>query len=643
MPVPTPSGDESEQDFVSRCMGDAGMQEYDEEQRAAICYSTFRERAAKPEGKTMRLAEIRHQRAQKIARLKELAKQEEELPEGDTLPEEAISEFAVLQQEIADLAGRLERLEAALTVDANNAENNDDNDQEIGNGSGDEASFGGVIVRTQNRAPAELGGDGSAAFLGENSRGGLRVWARPKAAVIEGRGFKAARFMIGIAHKKWFGEDKACEFLYHKFKDLDVIKEIKALNYSVVAEGGALIPQDFMAELIELLRAATVVRGASPMTVGMPMGNMTLPRLAGGATAGYQGELDDITLTQEVFDDLNLSAKKLTAMVPVSNDLIRRAPIGVEEIVRDDLIQTLARREDLAFIRGDGTGKSPIGWRSLVLPENLITIAGATIDNVVDGLSALMLTLINGMSRMIRPHWFMNPATLRFISTRRDGVGNFYYKDEIAGGTLEGIPWSYTQQIPANLAPGTASEIYLVDMADTVIADTLNVLVDASDVAAYYGTDGAVVSTFQRDQTLFRVISEHDFNMRHLQSLAIGLTTAWYPPALNTARRGSSPWSTQPLNRTWAQAPAAWPADAQNPDPAPVLWIPGPPTTPAGGPVVAGMGHTSAFAGPLTDRPGGNPPIVPPLDEPPAGDAPPAPEGPETPPDNGAPAPHRRR
>jgi HK97 family phage major capsid protein len=646
MPVPTPSGDESEQDFISRCMGDASMQEYDEEQRAAICYSTYRERSASPGGKAMRLAEIRHQRAQKIARLKELAKQEEELPEGDTLSEEEISEFAVLQQEIADLAGRLERLEAALTVDANNAEENDD--QEIGNGSGDEASFGGVIVRTQNTAPAELGGDGSAAFLGENSRGGLRVWARPKAAPVEGRGYKAARFIIGVAHRKWFGDDKAAEFIFNRFKDREVATAIKALNYSVVAEGGALIPQDFMSELIELLRAATVVRGASPMTIGMPMGNMTMPRLAGGAQAGYQGELDDIALTQEVFDDLNLSAKKLTALVPVSNDLIRRAPIGVEEVVRDDLIQTLARREDLAFLRGDGLGKSPVGWRTLCLAENLVPLAGNDLAAVVDGLSVLMLTLINGLSRMIRPHWFMNPATLRFIATRRDLQGGFYYKDEIASGVLEGIPWSYTQQIPANLGGGNGSEIYLVDMADTVIADTLNVLVDASDVAAYYGTDGAIVSAFQRDQTLFRVISEHDFNMRHLQSLAIGTTTSWFPTGLNAARRDGLQgrgYSSQPLNRSWAQAPAAWPADAQNPDPAPVLWVPGPPppVVPPPATVVTGMGHTSAFAGPLTSQPGGTPPIQPPdppLGEPPAGEPPePAPE----PPENGTPTPHRRR
>jgi hypothetical protein len=44
MPVPKPRSGESEDDFASRCMGDDSMQEYDQEQRAAICYSTYRER-----------------------------------------------------------------------------------------------------------------------------------------------------------------------------------------------------------------------------------------------------------------------------------------------------------------------------------------------------------------------------------------------------------------------------------------------------------------------------------------------------------------------------------------------------------------------------------------------------------------------
>ena len=62
---------------------------------------------------------------------------------------------------------------------------------------------------------------------------------------------------------------------------------------------------------------------------------------------------------------------------------------------------------------------------------------------------------------------------------------------------LDGSPYYTSQQIPTNLGTGNGSDFYLVDMADTIVADTLNVMVDASDVAAYYGTDGKVVSTFQ--------------------------------------------------------------------------------------------------------------------------------------------------
>src|ERR1700733_9899202 len=45
MPVPSPSGKEKQANFVSRCMGDPRMvKEYDQKQRAAICYSQYKER-----------------------------------------------------------------------------------------------------------------------------------------------------------------------------------------------------------------------------------------------------------------------------------------------------------------------------------------------------------------------------------------------------------------------------------------------------------------------------------------------------------------------------------------------------------------------------------------------------------------------
>lgn len=44
MPIPTPNSGDSEQQFVSRCMGNPNMQEYDAEQRAAICHAQWAKR-----------------------------------------------------------------------------------------------------------------------------------------------------------------------------------------------------------------------------------------------------------------------------------------------------------------------------------------------------------------------------------------------------------------------------------------------------------------------------------------------------------------------------------------------------------------------------------------------------------------------
>ena len=500
--------------------------------------------------------ELKRRRSEIVAKMGEIVKADDD----DKPDDEQQSTFDQLSSALAAIDQRLQRVAAAMQAaaegaqDAADGDSEDDDDKTLQPGSG-------FRVRTTT-VPARAKRD-------------------PDAGLKDKRGVKAARYVLGLLHARFHhvSMEKASEFVTNRFGD-DIVA--RALNSGVTGEGGALIPQDFMADLIELLRALTAVRGANPMEVGMPMGNLTIPRLAGGATASYQNELDDISISQERFDDVNFVAKKLTAMVPVSNDLIRRSPIGVEEIVRDDLVQTIARREDLAFIRGDGTDKGPTGLRYLCQPSNLITVTampatpspGDQLTAILAGASAAILALQNGMSRMIRPTWIMAPTIARFIALARDQVGGFYWKDEIERGMWEGYPIRLTQQIPTNLVMTTfskASEIYFVDMADFVLADTYNVVVDASDVAAY--NDGtSMVSAFQRDQSLFRVISEHDCNMRHLQSLVVLLTQDW----AFTGVPGSpgAPWTTQPLNPTWSQAAAIRPATATGANPPPPLTNP---------------------------------------------------------------------
>lgn len=583
MPIPSPRSDEDQDDFIGRCMSELADEYDDQDQRAAVCYDAWRgdDSAGLGSGgariapltqgvKTMaeHLHELRRRRAELVAKMADIVRREND-DNDDIKPDEAATAFAALEVALAALDGRIARLETALAAAAANANGNGDGD---GDDDNEEAAMNGSVNKggfryNPNRVPATV----------RNS---------PRYTPRDPRGIQMARYVLGLAfrafHKSSWQE--AATWVDDKLGDSVVAK---ALNAGITGEGGALIPQDFLADLIELLRANTVIRGSSPMTVGMPMGNLTIPRLAGGALATYQDELEDMTVSQERFDDINFVAKKLTCLVPVSNDLIRRAPIGVEEVVRDDLVQTIARREDLAFLRGTGTAKDPVGLRNLCLPANIVTVPptpvdpdngilpGSQLTSIIAGLSAAILALQNGMSRMIRPVWIMSPASARFISTARDQVGGYYYKDEMARGTLEGYPWKYTQQIPTNLGTGAGSEIYFADFADVIIADTYNVMVDASDVASYRvppnstATTGVTISAFQRDQTLFRVIAEHDFNMRHLQSLVILLVSDWTFPGV--VGGPGAPWSTQALNPTWSQAPAIRPALSTGANPPPGL------------------------------------------------------------------------
>jgi HK97 family phage major capsid protein len=503
--------------------------------------------------------ELKRRRAEVVAKMGEIVKADDD---DKPVSDEQSTTFDELAAALQTIDQRLQRVAAAMQAAAEgatdaNGEDDDENDTEE------------AAMRAPRRASFRV-------QAGANAP--ARARRDPDAGLKDKRGIKASRYVLGLLHARFnhVSMEKAAEFISNRFGD-DIVA--RALNSGVTGEGGALIPQDFMADLIELLRAMTAVRGASPMEVGMPMGNLTIPRLAGGATAAYQNELDDIAISQERFDDVNFVAKKLTAMVPVSNDLIRRSPIGVEEIVRDDLVQTIARREDLAFLRGDGTDKGPIGMRRLALAANTVTVTampttpapGDALTAILAGASAAILALQNGMSRMIRPTWFMHPTIARFISLARDQVGGFYWKDEIEAGRWEGYPIRLTQQIPTNLTVSTftkGSEIYFCDMADFVIADTYNVVVDASDVAAY--NDGVtMVSSFQRDQSLFRVIAEHDCNMRHLQSLVVLLTQDW--SFTGVPGTPGAPYSTQPLNPTWSQAAAIRPALATGANAPPAL------------------------------------------------------------------------
>jgi HK97 family phage major capsid protein len=117
----------------------------------------------------------------------------------------------------------------------------------------------------------------------------------------------------------------------------------KALAAGTLADGGALIGEQMSSDFIELLRPASVFRQLNPVVAPMSEGNLTMPKLTGGAIAGYIGENQPAGKTQQTTGNVKATAKKIAALVPVSNDLIRRPSISTETMVRNDASPPLPR------------------------------------------------------------------------------------------------------------------------------------------------------------------------------------------------------------------------------------------------------------------------------------------------------------
>lgn len=347
-----------------------------------------------------------------------------------------------------------------------------------------------------------------------------------KALMHDQKGIKLARTVRALAAAKGNMRD-AAYVAEHTYGDPIVAK---ALAEGTTSAGGAIVPPEYSRELIELLYAESVVRRSGPRVLPMNSNVLTIPRLASGATSTYIGENQNIIPSEQTFDSIQLTAKKLATLTPISNDLIRDASPAADAVVRDDLVTSMALREDLAFLTGNGSGVTPTG---LVARTNVANkFAAATTINastVIADLGKMRRLIRASNSRMSKMAWFMSARTEGYLMTLTDTTsGVFLFRNEmLERGRLLGYTYFVSTQIPETGGAGTnETEIYLGDMSDFLIGENQELLIDVSDTASYWN-GSSYVAAFSLDQTVMRVISRHDCNVRHDKSFSVLQAVKW--------------------------------------------------------------------------------------------------------------------
>jgi HK97 family phage major capsid protein len=299
------------------------------------------------------------------------------------------------------------------------------------------------------------------------------------------------------------------------------------LEQSTNTKGGFLVDTAYSRDFIDLLRPRVAVRARGARSVPMPEGNLTIRRKTAGTQASYIGERTNIPTTGVTVGQNAMSAKRLAALVPITNQLLRRASLDVDMMVRDDLREGVAVTEDQQFLRGTGSATAPAGLLHLANAANKIAAsATADLQSVRNDLGRLVLALVNANIPMVTPGYIISPRTRMFLENLLDGNGNRAFP-EVLEGRIGRYPYSETTSVPDNLGAATdESEIYFADFAQVMIADTYQVTIAASDVASY--NDGTETrSAFQTDETLIRIITEHDTGVRYDKAIAVLQQVKW--------------------------------------------------------------------------------------------------------------------
>lgn len=298
------------------------------------------------------------------------------------------------------------------------------------------------------------------------------------------------------------------------------------MEQSTNTKGGFLVDTAYSADFIDILRPRVVIRAMGARTVPMPDGNLTTRKKTAGTSASYIGERLPAPKTAATVDQITMAAKRLTAIVPITNQLIRRASMNVQMMIRDDLVEAVSIKEDQQFLRGTGSATAPAGLRSLTNALNIFA-ANAVVNlvNIENDLMKLRLRVINANVPMTQAGYIMSPRVALFLESVRDGNGNKAYP-EMAEGRLGIYPFMTTTSVPDNLGGGTESEVYFGDFAQFMIGDTEQIMLAASDVAAYDDA-GTIRAAFSNDETVVRVIAEHDTQVRYDLAFAVLTTVTW--------------------------------------------------------------------------------------------------------------------
>ena len=164
--------------------------------------------------------------------------------------------------------------------------------------------------------------------------------------------------------------------------DVDLVR--KTMTTNINTAGGALVPDEFIPQLIDLKE----LRGEFRKIVGVTKtstGQVNFPRRTGGQTVYFPGEAGSITASDVAVNNVGVTAVKMATRTAVGAELLNDSAINVGDMVAREIAYAFADKEDEIGFNGDATSTygGMTGFRAAFtnLSGTIANIAGLTVGS----------------------------------------------------------------------------------------------------------------------------------------------------------------------------------------------------------------------------------------------------------------------
>lgn len=317
--------------------------------------------------------------------------------------------------------------------------------------------------------------------------------------------------------------DRAAYYAQKAYGDEEMAREFKAMSVTSPVDGGFLIPETYADQIIEMLYPKTVIVELGAQQVPLTNGNLNLPKMTAGSRATWGGEARKIAASSPKFGNIKLSAKRLSAIVPQSRELLMATTYSADAMFANDLTRRMQLGLDYGGLYGSGTEFQPLGIAKNKEVDN-INVKALNNTDLADANGKITADFPVYVSSLafskniddVRAGWAMNSLLEGFFKNMKTSTGAYIYRDEMKEGKLCGMPYRVSNQIPT-AADGT-TDLFFGNWSDLLIGDQMGLETYTTLDGTWTDDAGITHNAFDENLAATRATMYDDIGVRHPES-----------------------------------------------------------------------------------------------------------------------------